>query len=240
MKTIIFDLGETLMYFRDIKKCGDLNNPDNPCINSIGEYLKSRQILISTGVIRKKLAELREKRYGTNIELGPEELVNYLAQEFKINRDKLEPLVDIFSAAFFSSAYLDPYAKEVLTKLKEKYRLGIISNSPFGIPAKYSRQALKEHGIYDIFDFTVFSSEEGIRKPDGKIFEIAFARYGLSKKETIYIGNHPVNDIEAARNFGIDNIILTKQKDADGKQGVPLEEIPQYLHKTFEANKDES
>ena len=228
------------MYFRDIKNCGDLNNPNNPCINGVIKYLVSKQIQVSGETIRKKLAELREKRYETNIELGIEELVSYLAQEFDIDKDELEPLVDVFSTAFFSSAYLDPYAKEVLTKLKEKYQLGIISNSPFGIPARYSRRALQEKGIYDLFDFMVFSSEEGIRKPDGKLFEITFIKYGLNKQNTIYIGNHLIQDIEAARNFGINDVVLTKQKDKDSDLGIPLEELPQHLYEKFEENKDES
>ncbi len=51
-------------------------------------------------------------------------------------------------------------------------------------------------------------SEAGIKKPDPAIFEMAIKQLNLSPNQCIYIGDHPVNDIEGAAKVGMETIWL--------------------------------
>jgi FMN phosphatase YigB (HAD superfamily) len=53
------------------------------------------------------------------------------------------------------------------------------------------------------FDFTIFSSSVGVRKPGKRIFEMALEQAGVTNKEVIFIGDRFDADIAGAANAGI-------------------------------------
>ena len=56
--------------------------------------------------------------------------------------------------------------------------------------------------IPEIFDEIIVSEEVGAEKPDTKPFEIMSERLGIAPENLIYVGDFPVNDIEASRKAG--------------------------------------
>lgn len=58
----------------------------------------------------------------------------------------------------------------------------------------------------EIFDQIVLSGNEGISKPDPKIFEITLDRLGENPENCIFIDDSPTN-VEAARRLGMGGII---------------------------------
>jgi putative hydrolase of the HAD superfamily len=48
----------------------------------------------------------------------------------------------------------------------------------------------------------VVSGDIGIYKPDRRIFDEAISRAGVKNEEAMFVGDHPVNDIEGARGAG--------------------------------------
>ncbi len=47
------------------------------------------------------------------------------------------------------------------------------------------------------------SGEEGVRKPDPEIFRRALVRLGVAAHEALFVGDHPVADIEGAHGAGL-------------------------------------
>ena len=47
------------------------------------------------------------------------------------------------------------------------------------------------------------SGDEGIHKPDPRLFRLAAARLGLPCESCLYVGDHPVNDIAGALSAGM-------------------------------------
>ena len=63
-------------------------------------------------------------------------------------------------------------------------------------------------GIYDKFDGIVFSSDEGLCKPEEKFFRTVVERYGLDITQSIMIGNDANTDILGANIIGMDSLYI--------------------------------
>lgn len=93
-------------------------------------------------------------------------------------------------------------ALAVLDALKPKFRLGLVSNGrSIGQRAK-----LKHSGLEKYFEVVKISEEEGVAKPDHRIFERCLKDLGLKANQCVYIGDHPTNDVSAARACGMKGI----------------------------------
>lgn len=130
-------------------------------------------------------------------------------------KDKVyQQLVDEFAIAGITwqellQDYIDefknncvPFANliEMLETLKRKnLKLGIITNGK----GQFQMDNIKALGIENYFDTILVSEWEGIKKPDPEIFERALERLTISPKESIFVGDHPVNDVEAAKSVGM-------------------------------------
>lgn len=117
---------------------------------------------------------------------------------------------------------LMPGALQVLQKIREQGgHTAILSN---GFKEVQQAKITNCH-LRDFFDEIVISEEVGVGKPDTDIYKIALQRLLVhstgdpmaaadsealeeAKKRTIMVGDNPLNDIEAASDFGIDQFFL--------------------------------
>jgi putative hydrolase of the HAD superfamily len=65
---------------------------------------------------------------------------------------------------------------------------------------------IKAMGIEEYFDIILISEWEGIKKPDPQIFKRALDQLNVTSNESIFVGDHPDNDIKAAQNVGMKGI----------------------------------
>ena len=72
----------------------------------------------------------------------------------------------------------------------------------------FTKHEMISLGIYDKFDGIVFSSDEGLCKPEEKFFRTVVERYGLHIDECLMIGNDAGTDIAGARNIGMDSLYI--------------------------------
>jgi len=109
---------------------------------------------------------------------------------------------------------LFPDAHEVLTYLKGKYIMHLISNG-----FKESTEIkIAGSNISHYFDQVIISEAVGVNKPDKAIFEHALNLAGAVIDESIMIGDSIEADIRGALNFGMDAVYfnpmhLTKPDD---------------------------
>jgi putative hydrolase of the HAD superfamily len=117
-------------------------------------------------------------------------------------KPSIEKLLGYYTLEYVKSAILMDDAIEVLVYLKTNYKIGMITNGKVII--QYGKiDKLKLRGY---FDTIVVSEEAGFKKPNKAIFEIALKNLNLSSEECIYIGDHPVNDIDGADKAGMKTI----------------------------------
>jgi putative hydrolase of the HAD superfamily len=87
-----------------------------------------------------------------------------------------------------------------LKTLRDKgIKLGIITNGP----SVWQRRKIDAVGIAPLFDTIVISGNEGVEKPDPRIFELATQRLGVLAAESIFVGDHPEADVAGAKGAGL-------------------------------------
>lgn len=101
---------------------------------------------------------------------------------------------------------------EVVAELRSRgFRLGIISNWE-----SWLTTLLRAHQLDQLFDFTVISAFVGFEKPDPRIFEAACHASRLAASEIVHVGDSLASDVEGARRFGLQAILL----DREGRHGA--------------------
>lgn len=93
---------------------------------------------------------------------------------------------------------LFPETREVLTALKGRVRLVVVSNFDSRL-----RAILSGLGIADYFDDVVISSEVGADKPSPRIFSEALMRACVQAGEVLHVGDEPEADWLGAERVGL-------------------------------------
>jgi putative hydrolase of the HAD superfamily len=87
------------------------------------------------------------------------------------------------------------HAQPVLERLRrEGYLIGALSNG---------NADLARLPIGELFDFQYNADGVGAAKPHPAMFERALAHTGLRAHQVVHIGDHPINDVQAARQVGM-------------------------------------
>jgi FMN phosphatase YigB (HAD superfamily) len=98
-----------------------------------------------------------------------------------------------------------------LTALRDRgYRMGLVSNTPWGTPEYLWIGQLERFGLDAFFEVCCFSSHVGFRKPDPRIFMIALAKLRAAAERTLFVGDTPEADIVGARRSGIRSVLIAR------------------------------
>ncbi|MBO8171863.1 MAG: HAD family hydrolase [Bacillaceae bacterium] len=126
-----------------------------------------------------------------------------LCSEFNIKELAWETLLDDYMTEFHKSCMPYPNLIDLLDQLKQNnLLLGLITNAH----GDFQFKNIQTLGIDTYFSVILISEWEGIKKPDPEIFRRALKQLGVQAKETVYVGDHPVNDVVAAQNAGLKGI----------------------------------
>jgi FMN hydrolase / 5-amino-6-(5-phospho-D-ribitylamino)uracil phosphatase len=127
---------------------------------------------------------------------------------------------------------------EVLTALKPRYRLGVISNTVGSGDAELA-DALEKAGIRHLIDALVTSRDFGKAKPDPAIYTEGARRMGVRLAATVMVGDRLDTDVAGALAAGIPAVWL-RHPGATLIPGIAathvidrLAELPAWLDATY-------
>ncbi len=177
----------------------------------------------TAGLTVQRMMDIRD---GVALEMGEgtvrQEEIRYAAMVKTLellgsaDRGIADELFSIYMEARLAGAKPFDDVPEVLDALKNRYRLGIISNG------NNTPQAV---GLDDVFDFTVFAHDCGFPKPDPRIFEYALAIFGDEPQHVAHVGDSLPSDVQGANNHGMLSVWLNRNTAANETGIAPHREI---------------
>ena len=122
-----------------------------------------------------------------------------------------------YATAFIEST---PSTVELLTKLRARVPLGIVTNGPVDQQMK----KVEKLGLTEVFPReTVFiSGEIGVHKPHPLIFEKALAHFGVQAEDTVFVGDSWKHDVAGSIDAGMRAIWLNGKGHAPATEHQPL------------------
>jgi putative hydrolase of the HAD superfamily len=200
LEAVLFDWGDTLMQFAyspELVSAG----------HRAGLAALGRDGLPEVDALTEHFRERYEPLFwapGTIEEIEYPGLVRQLLGDFdvEIDDDELGRYLEAEHAAWDPARLLAAHSHALLEALRESgLRLGLVSNA-FD-PGWLLHRDLEQMGLAERLDFSVFSSEVGIRKPHPAIFERALGALEVEPAHALFVGDRLYEDVRGAGELGI-------------------------------------
>jgi epoxide hydrolase-like predicted phosphatase len=98
---------------------------------------------------------------------------------------------------------------KILSKLKEKYDLAVINNGN-ALAMKYWQQDFD----FSIFNFFINSAQEGIKKPDPKIYLLTCQKLAVSPENCLFMDD-TLENVQTADDLGMTTLWWNKDKSRE-------------------------
>lgn len=115
--------------------------------------------------------------------------------------------LEIYRSEFFRTCVPFDGVVEVLAQLRERFKLGIITNAYDG---EEQRKRIAVSGLHDYFDEILISGDVGVYKPDPKIFHMLLNRIGVVPEKALYVGDSIKYDVAGANFAGMKSVLFSK------------------------------
>ncbi len=202
-EAVLFDWGDTLMQFVHDPKLLEaghragleaIGRDDLPAVDDLGEHFRERY----------------EPLFwvpGTVEEIEYPGLVRQLLRDFGVSVDdgELSRYLEAEHAAWEPARRLAAHTHALLESLRTRgLKLALVSNA-FD-PGWLLHRDLEQMGLAERLDFSVFSSEVGVRKPHPAIFERALEALGVEPERALFVGDRLYEDVRGAGELGMTTV----------------------------------
>ncbi|MNP12091.1 Pyrimidine 5'-nucleotidase YjjG [compost metagenome] len=150
------------------------------------------------------------------------EMEEVLPWEVPVTASEIEAYYNIH---YMTHACRMAYVEEALAHCKRRgYRMGIMTNGQHDI--QYGKMDMLQ--LTELFHTVIVSEDTGMKKPDQRIYQMALDKLEVPAENTVFIGDHPVNDIWGAYQVGIRGVWLRRNHPWDDSLGMkPWKSIDQ-------------
>lgn len=119
----------------------------------------------------------------------------------------------------------DPEATSVLTVLRERFKVGVITNASLN-----ARVVLDREELTPLLDVVVISAEVGVEKPDAVIFMIALDQLNVLPAEALFVGDSLAADVQGAQNAGLTPIFFDRKNQNPQISCRSIHSLAELLH----------
>lgn len=197
VRAVLFDLDDTLWSVNPVLERAEkllqewlvTHAPKVAEKNSISDFKKRRKMMMSKE--SQYRIELQALRYAALVQAF---------QEVDEDPAGVDRAMSVFNHAR-SEVMLYSDVIPILTRLKERYAIGSISNG-------YAN--LQQIGIAHHFQVSIAAHQLGYAKPDAEIFHVTCEQLKVHPSEAIYIGDDPEMDILGAQKAGLSALWINR------------------------------
>lgn len=186
LKAVMFDLDGTLLN-RDASVRKFIENQYERLNKWLGHIPKEQYI--------SRFIELDCRGY-----VWKDKVYQQMVSDFDIKKISWQSLLNDYVEEFHNHCIPFPNLLTMLEDLKSSLiRLGMITNGK----GQFQMNNIKALGIEKYFDTILVSEWEGTKKPHPEIFQKALKQLNVLANESMFVGDHPENDVRAAKDIGI-------------------------------------
>ena len=129
-----------------------------------------------------------------------------------------------FISYLFSTPCAYGDANQTIRLLKEKYKVGLITNADNQI----LEQSITNQGFN--FDFVITSEDARCNKPQPEIFSMAINHINVASRQTLMIGDSLSEDILGARDVGMNTIWINRENVKNRENVIKVNSIKEILN----------
>jgi epoxide hydrolase-like predicted phosphatase len=159
---------------------------------------------ITQGQLSKEVHRTGKASLATIGKVKPEKIWLDIKNKFHLTEKEINQLERDFHAGDKLNTEFYSFIQDV----HKHYKTALLSNAWLDSREIYT----KKYHLDKIVDQMIISAEEGIRKPNKKIFKLALDRLGANAKEVIYVDDHAGN-INTASALGMNTVLFTHTKE---------------------------
>ena len=211
--TFLFDLDGTLLDYDGAQKFAaeyivevlDLDKSSDTLMHIL-EFLEDKVIqdleACKPSAIEPGSNEMRQAFSKAGLGVDPVEFIELYFEGLEQHGEPLPGIIDLLSL------------------LRGKYTVGIVSNGPGFV----QRKRLQVSGLMEFIDLIVISCEVGSAKPDPEILRYAMKLADSKTYNTLFIGDSAGSDMGAANAAGVDFVFVRPDGDfsAPGPRALEL------------------
>ncbi len=207
LKAVIFDLGDTLVltdrwdYDKCLTKLLRSLQHDNVAVPVLFDDFRRAYFEVRNQMYEQNEQSLKEVDFQLRIAKTLEKFDYNFSPESRTVTRAVEAFID----AFIEDLQMEDHVPLMLTRLKEKYKLGLVSN--FAYPPGLWK-ILQRFNLTKFFDTVVVSGELGIRKPHPKIFKAALKNLAVEAEEAVFVGDSLKADINGAKKLRMRTVLV--------------------------------
>jgi len=229
IKAILFDLGNTLIYFD-----GCWEEILEESYLSLADALIERKIYVErdlfAAVFKERMSQYFAERETTLIEKTAGNVLRSLLVELgflDVGDENLRFALDSMYRITEARWRLEEDTIPTLKSLHQKgYRLGLVSNAA---DTRDVERLMEGFQLNDYFSEIIISASVGIRKPHPHIFYKALEGLGAAPQETMMVGDTLNADVLGANQMGIESVWITRRVDLSGQDNHREEIRPDHV-----------
>ncbi|MGC4073077.1 MAG: HAD family hydrolase [Nibricoccus sp.] len=205
---LAFDLGETLLTYRDTPlSWSDLYGDALRAVGAKLERVIGAELIVSAEAILARHNTRLNPRTG---EIGADAIFGEILASWRWPLEIRSPAIEAFFGFFQQRLVAYPETREVLLTLRKRgVRIGVLTDVPYGMPRHLVERDLAEAGLADCVDVLLTSVDVGHRKPAREGFLAMATALRVSIESLVYVGNEP-KDIAGPKAAGARAVLINR------------------------------
>lgn len=199
IRAVGFDLGETLLFYRDTPLNWAARYPD--ALAAVAKSCQAQPTAAQTARAKEILTQHNTRIVPRTKEIAAEKIFASILDAWELDaaHHSVAAIESFFS---FFQQHLSTYPETVpvLKALRTRgFPTGILTDVPYGMPQTFVQRDIAGAGIAGLFDILLTSVEVGLRKPEPAGYHELARRLGVAPYEMLFVGNEPKDVIGAKR-----------------------------------------
>jgi putative hydrolase of the HAD superfamily len=209
-KALGFDLGETLLTYRDTPlSWAELYGA---ALRQVAAKLERDLDDEGVRVAEMILARHNTRLHPRTVEISGDVIFAEILRAWSWPASLRAQVMEFFFGFFQQRLVACPETVEVLRVLKSRgVRIGVLTDVPYGMPRHLVERDLAGAGLSELVDVWLTSVDVGHRKPAPEGFRALATALRVPIAELIYVGNEP-KDIAGPKAAGARAVLISREK----------------------------